>query len=73
MSVPIYEYLAGKEGDIWTPQDSDYVRGVFRQVEQLAAEVVLRAQEQSRLCTHPLCSCEYVSTRPAASPRTAGK
>jgi len=59
MSTPIYDYLAAAEGNIWSAQDTAYVRSVFRQVEMLAEELVAKARKDR---TPDLPRCSEVST-----------
>lgn len=69
MSKPIYEYLAEREGQTWTAEDSAYVRDKFRQVETLAEAVIekrtaeLRAGAERLKQSHDRIQANFVGGR----------
>lgn len=46
--LPIADYLRSREGQTWTPANTEEVMRIFRRVDELASELVQRAREVGR-------------------------
>jgi len=45
--MPIADYLASRQGHVWTEADTEEVMRIFREVDRLAESLVAKAREEA--------------------------